>query len=114
MEAQRRPSWSSRDRENGLRSQTSIKKHVRRVQNVYSKGSAAAPFDQEFYLIMNVAAGGTSGWFPDGVGDKPWLDQSSTAIRDFTEKQATWSATWPSSEDDRAMRVKSVKMWKLC
>ena len=29
-----------------------------------------------FYLIMDVAVGGTSGWFPDGKGDKPWLDQS--------------------------------------
>ena len=35
-----------------------------------------APFDQPFYLIMNVAVGGTNGWFPDGVGNKPWLDGS--------------------------------------
>ncbi|KZV74223.1 glycoside hydrolase family 16 protein [Peniophora sp. CONT] len=84
------------------------------VPNPYDGHSPMAPFDTEFYLIMNVAAGGTSGWFPDGVSDKPWIDGSSTAIRSFAEKQADWSATWPSSEDDRAMRVKSVKMWKLC
>lgn len=36
----------------------------------------AAPFDKPFYLIMNVAVGGTNGWFPDGVGDKPWVDGS--------------------------------------
>ena len=35
-----------------------------------------APFDKPFYLIMNVAVGGTNGWFPDGAGDKPWLDHS--------------------------------------
>ena len=35
----------------------------------------AAPFDQDFFLIMNVAVGGTTGWFPDGQGDKPWLNQ---------------------------------------
>ena len=29
-----------------------------------------------FYLVMNVAVGGTNGWFPDGAGDKPWLDGS--------------------------------------
>ena len=29
-----------------------------------------------FFLIMNVAVGGTNGWFPDNLGDKPWLDQS--------------------------------------
>lgn len=36
----------------------------------------AAPFDQNFYLIMNVAVGGTNGWFPDNAGGKPWLDGS--------------------------------------
>ena len=62
-------------------------------------GTAAAPFDQrgyfldasfppvsksdatrviEFYLIINLAAGGTSGWFPDDVGGKPWYDGSAS------------------------------------
>ena len=27
-----------------------------------------------FYLILDVAVGGTNGWFPDGAGDKPWLN----------------------------------------
>ncbi len=31
-----------------------------------------------FYLILNVAAGGTSGWFPDEEGDKPWNDGSNS------------------------------------
>ena len=39
-------------------------------------GKNSAPFDKPFYLIMNVAVGGTNGWFPDGVGGKPWLDGS--------------------------------------
>jgi len=30
----------------------------------------------EFYLILDVAVGATNGWFPDGVGGKPWLDGS--------------------------------------
>lgn len=59
----------------------------------------------EFYLILDVAAGGTSGWFPDGVGGKPWFDGSDTAMFDFASAQDTWSATWPSSSADRAMRV---------
>lgn len=29
----------------------------------------ACPFDQEFYLIMNVAVGGTANYFPDGFGE---------------------------------------------
>jgi hypothetical protein len=31
-----------------------------------------------FYLIINLSAGGTSGWFVDEVGDKPWFDGSSS------------------------------------
>ncbi|KAF5378975.1 hypothetical protein D9757_009121 [Collybiopsis confluens] len=34
----------------------------------------SAPFDQDFYLIMNVAVGGLNGWFPDGQGNKPWFN----------------------------------------
>ncbi|KAG0698422.1 glycoside hydrolase family 16 protein [Suillus ampliporus] len=77
-------------------------------------GSAAAPFDQEFYLVIDLAVGGTSGWFPDSVGGKMWYDGSATAMRDFAAAQSTWSATWPSSADDRAFRIDYVKMWKLC
>lgn len=85
------------------------------VENIWEQqgGSAAAPFDQDFYLILDVAAGGTSGWFPDNLGDKPWFDGSSTAMIDFAKAQDTWAATWPSSEQDRALRIDYVKMWKL-
>ena len=31
-----------------------------------------APFDQDFFLILNVACGGTNAYFPDGQGGKPW------------------------------------------
>lgn len=41
----------------------------------YSKNKNA-PFDTEFYLILNLAVGGTVGYFPDGVGGKPWSDRS--------------------------------------
>lgn len=34
----------------------------------------AAPFNREFYLIMNLAVGGTAGYFPDGMSGKPWSD----------------------------------------
>ena len=42
--------------------------------------SYSAPFDKPFYLIMNVAVGGTNGWFPDGIGNKPWFDSSDSAF----------------------------------
>ncbi|KAF9005039.1 concanavalin A-like lectin/glucanase domain-containing protein [Cyathus striatus] len=66
-----------------------------------------------FYLILNVAVGGTNGWFPDG-NEKPWLDASSTAMSDFWRNRDKWLPSWPSSIEDRAMVVDYVKMWQKC
>ncbi|KAK0462851.1 GH16 beta-1,3-glucan recognition protein [Desarmillaria tabescens] len=84
------------------------------LQNPWVNGSTSAPFDQRFYLILNVAIGGTNGWFEDGYGDKPWLDGSSTAMRDFYNKKDTWYATWPEDVEQRAFVIDSVKMWERC
>ncbi|KAF8063423.1 GH16 beta-1,3-glucan recognition protein [Lyophyllum atratum] len=84
------------------------------LDNPWINGTTAAPFDQSFYLILNVAVGGTNGWFPDSAGDKPWLDGSQTAMADFWKNKGKWLPTWPSSVEDRAMVVDSVKMWQKC
>ncbi|KAJ7100590.1 glycoside hydrolase family 16 protein [Mycena belliarum] len=96
--------------------------------------SVNAPFDKPFYLIIDLAVGGTSGWFPDRVGGKPWFDGSLSAMADFWAAKDTWFATWPESDDDRAFRMcvfpffsyhskgggliggcsDSVNMWKKC
>ncbi|KAJ7103738.1 glycoside hydrolase family 16 protein [Mycena epipterygia] len=73
-----------------------------------------SPFDKPFYLIIDLAVGGTSGWFPDKVGNKPWFDGSLSAMFDFWQAKDTWYATWPTSAADRAFRIDSVKMWKKC
>ena len=64
------------------------------VPNPWAGRANSAPFDQRmstpslpklekkvetffliaFYLILDVAVGGTNGWFPDGAGNKPWLN----------------------------------------
>lgn len=76
-------------------------------------GRDNTPFDQAFYLILNVAVGGTGGYFQDGVGGKPWVDWDvTTAARDFWMANATWLKTWAPGEG-RGMTVKSVKMWQL-
>jgi len=84
------------------------------LDNPWINGTKAAPFDQSFYLIMDVAVGGTNGWFPDGAGDKPWLDGSLTAMTDFWKNKNKWLPSWPTSVEDRAMVVESVKMWQTC
>ncbi|KAJ7186444.1 GH16 beta-1,3-glucan recognition protein [Mycena filopes] len=83
------------------------------LENPWVNGTKAAPFDQPFYLIMNVAVGGTNGWFPDGP-EKPWLDGSGTAALDFLRAQDQWYPTWPQDISKRAMVIDSVKMWEQC
>lgn len=74
-------------------------------------GRPNSPFDQPFYLILNVAVGGTNGFFPDGVGNKPWGDQSPTAMKEFWDGQGAWYPTWGEG-DTRGLTVKNVKMWR--
>lgn len=68
----------------------------------------ATPFDQNFYLILNVAVGGTNGWFQDGVAGKPWVDASPTTRKDVWDAKEKWYPTWT----DPTMQVKSVKIWQ--
>lgn len=92
-----------------------------------TKSVNAAPFDREFYLILNVAAGSRSGWFPENQGNKPWIDASSSAMRDFWNARISgkddtpgWLTTWPGSGvigapgdmRDRAMVIDYVKVWE--
>ncbi|KAK7055868.1 glucan 1,3-beta-glucosidase [Favolaschia claudopus] len=76
--------------------------------------NVARPFDQDFYLIMNVAVGGTNGWFPDGQGDKPWVNHAGNPMQDFINNKQQWLPTWPENFEDRAMVVDYVRMWKHC
>ncbi|KAK0284527.1 hypothetical protein LTR35_000863 [Friedmanniomyces endolithicus] len=70
-------------------------------------GKDSTPFDQDFYLILNVAVGGTNGWFEDGVESKPWVDASPTARKDFWNARSQWYPTW---QKNGQMTVKSVKI----
>ena len=72
-------------------------------------GTYSTPFDQDFYLILNLAVGGTNGWFKDGEADKPWVDASPNTKSDFWRARDTWLPTW---EKRGVLKVKSVKMWQ--
>jgi hypothetical protein len=56
-----------------------------------------APFDEEFYLIINLAVGGVAGYFKDGVGNKPWSDRGGIAANDFYAAKNAWYSTWQVS-----------------
>jgi len=70
---------------------------------------------------MNVAVGGTSGWFAEGEGDKPWFNRADREflflffylefllmcvvdpMKDFAKASPKWYQSWPTNLDDRAM-----------
>jgi hypothetical protein len=70
-------------------------------------GRLQTPFDDDFYLIINVAVGGTNGWFQDGNSGKQWVDGDPAAKLAFWKAREMWLPTW---KDDGAMIVKSVKV----
>ena len=79
------------------------------ITNPWVNGGVNAPFDQEFYLILNVAVGGTNGWFEDGKSGKPWVDKAPTAKKDFWDAKNQWLPTW---KENAQMEISSVKMWQ--
>ena len=64
---------------------------------------------------MNVAVGGTNGFFPDSVpngsGTKPWSNQDHNGPEKFWKGRGQWQPTWQG--DDAAMQVDYVRMWQL-
>ncbi len=81
-----------------------------RIDSPWSKGGINAPFDKKFFLVLNVAVGGTNGWFQDSVNGKPWLDGSPNAKKDFYGARGAWLPTWTSPQ----MEVSKVMMWQQC
>lgn len=72
--------------------------------------TANAPFDQDFYLIINLAVGGENGWFQDGQSGKPWVDGSPTAKRDFWNARAKWQQSWNSGDPE--LKIRAVRVWQ--
>ncbi|KAJ8732109.1 hypothetical protein PYW08_014839 [Mythimna loreyi] len=88
------------------------------IENPWRFGSKMAPFDEKFYLVMNLAVGGT-GYFPDGVRNpspKPWWNGSPTAARDFWNARGHWLPTWNLNVNDgrdASLQVDYVRIWAL-
>jgi len=77
------------------------------------------PFNQDFYILLNVAVGGTNGYFPDdwtnGNGPKPWTNNSPTAFKDFWDARGNWYPTWKADENNgegAAMQIKTIRVWQ--
>jgi len=75
--------------------------------------SKMAPFDQDFHLIINLAIGGTSGYWPDNVGGKPWTDASGVAYTQFWQGRNQWLNSWKMNTDESHLQVDYVRVWAL-
>ena len=80
-----------------------------RRKNPWADRPKSAPFDQKFFLVMNVAVGGTASYFPEGVGGKPWSNGSPHAVNEFWNARGQWLPTWQG--DETAMQIDWVHIY---
>lgn len=77
--------------------------------NPYLGSGVNAPFDQKFYIIINVAVGGTNGYFPDSP-DKPWVNSDPNAATSFLKARDRWSKTWSST--DSSLQIDWIRVYQ--
>ncbi|CEP13881.1 hypothetical protein [Parasitella parasitica] len=79
------------------------------TMNPWKGGDISAPFDQEFYLILNLAVGGVNGYWPEDES-KPWQNDDPHAPNAFYNAKKKWLPTWGKG-NKRALAIDWVKMW---
>ncbi|XP_060532734.1 beta-1,3-glucan-binding protein-like [Cylas formicarius] len=85
------------------------------LDNPWKAGSKMAPFDQEFYLIINLAVGGVN-FFDDQAtnpGGKPWSNTSPTSAADFWNGKNQWGPTWNTQDGSSDLIVDYVKVFAI-
>jgi len=85
------------------------------TENPWRFASPMAPFDQEFYVIINLAVGGIA-YFPDDAqnpGGKPWSNTSGQASTDFWVGRNQWEPTWNLGTDNANFRIDYVRVWAI-
>jgi len=86
------------------------------LPNPWVNGTIMAPFDQEFFIIMNLAVGGTNFFadhFVNRNSPKPWLNTSPSAARDFWVARGAWQPTWNLQNTDSHMLIDYVRVWAV-
>lgn len=86
------------------------------VESTYRTGTKMAPFDEEFFLIINLSVGGILN-FPDNTENpngKPWKNTSPKAASDFWEGRDQWLPTWDlKNRTKTALQVDYVRVWSV-
>lgn len=85
------------------------------LKNLWENGTIMAPFDQEFYMVFNVAVGGWT-FFSDTAinksGKKPWSNyDKKKGMEKFWRGSDQWLPTWKGSSS--ALQVDYVRIWAL-
>eukprot|EP01084_Bolivina_argentea_P014699 27493_1 len=92
--------------------------------NIWQYGKKDAPFDKEFFFVLNVAAGGTNGYFPTGSVSspqglpsytQPWPDDSQVAYQQFWASVNQWYPTWHPFENNgeaAAMKIDYIRVYE--
>ncbi|XP_067661778.1 beta-1,3-glucan-binding protein-like [Haliotis asinina] len=84
-------------------------------ENPWRNAPKIAPFDKEFYIILNVAVGGFNYFngYNNTAYPKPWTD---AVAKQFWEAKDLWYPTWNPDVrrgEDAALKIDYVKVWKL-
>lgn len=87
------------------------------LSNPWASGTLMAPFDQEFYIQMNLAVGSNTGYFWDGMdnrsGPRPWTNGQERARTDFWNGRGQWEPTWNLHNEDRHFQIDYVRVYAL-
>jgi beta-glucanase (GH16 family) len=73
-----------------------------------------APFDQNFYFVINLAVGGKT--FADDLENiQPWEKDSSNAKTEFWQAKNVWLPTWKSDENktETSFLIDYIRVWAL-
>jgi len=83
--------------------------------NPWRFASKMAPFDQEFYLIINLAVGAnqySNSYFSDdceNASGKPWFNGDPFAYKNFWEaREETWLPTWDLEGENSAFQIRDI------
>nr|AIA92663.1 CAZy families GH16 protein [uncultured bacterium] len=74
-----------------------------------------SPFDQEFYLIINLAVGGVNFFSDSNIneGGKPWLNSAVNPGLDFWKGRRQWLPTWNMASDSTHFLIDYVRVYSL-
>ncbi|XP_065346175.1 beta-1,3-glucan-binding protein-like [Cloeon dipterum] len=80
--------------------------------NIWQNGEYLAPFDRDFFFVLNVAVGGTffSSAYKNKDYPRPWYLQDKHPLRDFWSKRDLWYPTWDPIES--SLRVDYIRVYK--